>query len=85
MSPYYSHKYTNNLMCLNFSVKCECFGLFYTSLISVDEEVAGTHLGHSSIYNMCCMMQDVKLVCQIPPFSEFKIIKQYMFEMHVLV
>ena len=41
MSPYYSHKYTNNLMCLNFSVKCECFGLFYTSLISVDEEVAG--------------------------------------------
>ena len=45
-------------------------------------KLLGTHLGHSSIYNMCCMMQDVKLVCQLTPFSEFNIHKQYMFEMH---
>ena len=40
-------------------------------------KLLGTHLGHSSIYNMCCMMQDVKLVCQLTPFTEFKINKQY--------
>lgn len=39
-----------------------CTGISISHLFQLMRKLLGTHLGHSSIYNMCCMMQDVKLV-----------------------
>lgn len=53
--------------CTCIAVKCCALfssvpGISVSHLFQLMRKLLGTHLGHSSIYNMCCMMQDVKLV-----------------------